>query len=61
MWNGNWYLQGGGGTTGVVLLSAGATLMEPLDAELHTAQLEAELVVNTLTSELVETLEAEVE
>lgn len=60
MWNGNWYLSGGG-TTGVVLLSAEATLMEPLEAELQETTLEAELVLTQLDAELVEPLEAEVE
>jgi len=61
VWNANWYLQGGGGTTGVVLLSAEAVLMEPIEGELVATILDAELVASVLEAELVPALEAEVE
>jgi len=60
MWNSLWYLQGGGGTTGVVLISGGA-IMEPLQAELVDTTLEAELTDTVLAADLVPALEAEVE
>lgn len=60
MWNSLWYLQGGGGTTGLVLLG-GAVIVEPLEAELQTTELEATVMTDTLEAQLVEPLEAEVQ